>query len=453
MASQTQIMPSPTVLADRPTSADPSASQWNLAVRILFRFCFVYFGLYCLVSQIFQNLVSPGPLYSIPTLESLTPTRQVVIWFAAHVFRVAHPQLHLDSGSGDQTFFWVEMLCLLLFSGIVTLLWSFLDRRRQSYTKLYKWFRVFIRFALASQMVLYGIVKVFPSQMPFPYLYKLLQPLGHFSPMGILWSSIGASKAYEIFAGSAEMLGGVLLLVPRTTMFGALICLADLTNVFVLNMTYDVPVKLLSFHLLLLSLFLLAPDFRMLVSFLLRRSPVPSPEPQLFRTRRANRISLAAQLVFAVFLVGMTVWGGWDGYKIYGNGKPHPSFYGIWDVAQLSINGQVRSPLLTDSDRWRRVTFEAITPPLMVLQRMDDSVVGYEAAIDVQKKTIALTKGGRDYSWKGNLTYQQPSANSLVLDGELNNQKIHMQLNAFDLNKFLLVSRGFHWINEYPFNR
>ena len=57
-------------------------------------------------------------------------------------------------------------------------------------------------------------------------------------------------RSYEIFAGCAETLGGILLLTPRTTTLGALVCLADMIQVFMLNMTYDVPVKLFSFHLI-----------------------------------------------------------------------------------------------------------------------------------------------------------------------------------------------------------
>src|SRR6202007_2547520 len=119
--------------------------------------------------------------------------------------------------------------------------WSLLDRRRENYAALYKWFRLFVRFALASEMFLYGFDKLIPLQMPFPFLTKLLEPYGNFSPMASLWYSIGASPSYEIFAGSAEVLGGLLLLLPRTTTFGALVCLADMTQVFMLNMTYDVP--------------------------------------------------------------------------------------------------------------------------------------------------------------------------------------------------------------------
>jgi hypothetical protein len=97
--------------------------------------------------------------------------------------------------------------------------------------------------------------KVIPIQMPLPSLAALLMPLGDISTYGILWRSIGASPAYEIFAGCAEVLGGVLLIVPRTTMLGALVSLADMTEVWMLNMTYDVPVKLFSFHLFLLALY------------------------------------------------------------------------------------------------------------------------------------------------------------------------------------------------------
>ena len=30
---------------------------------------------------------------------------------------------------------------------------------------------------------------------------------------------------------------------------------------------------------------------------------------------------------------------------------------------------------------------------------------------------------------------------------------LHMQLRRVDHTKFLLVSRGYRWINEFPFNR
>ena len=109
-------------------------------------------------------------------------------------------------------------------------------------------------------MISYGMDKAVPLQMPSPSLARLLEPYGNFSPMGVLWASVGASRSYEILVGFAELAGGVLLFVPRTATLGALICLFDTLQIFTLNMTYDIPVKLFAFHLIVLSLFLVAPQ-------------------------------------------------------------------------------------------------------------------------------------------------------------------------------------------------
>src|SRR5579862_8365956 len=247
------------------------------------------------------------------------------------------------------------------------------------------------------------------------------------------------------------MLGGILLIIPRTTTFGALVCLADLTQVFVLNMTYDVPVKLFSFHLILLAVFLLAPDLPRLAGFfLLRRETRLSTEPPLFGTRRANRTALAAQIVFGILLIAGNAYGAWDSWHKYGAGRPKPELYGIWNVEQMSIDGQVRPPLLTDRERWRRAIFDF--PGSMAFERLDNTLEYYGAALDSKSKTLTLTKGN-DKKWKSVLAFQRPSKDQLALEGDWNGHKVQMQFRLVDSGKFMLQSRGFHWIAEYPFNR
>ena len=70
--------------------------------------------------------------------------------------------------------------------------------------------------------------KRFRCRCHFLVSYRLIEPFGNFSLMGVLWASIGASRPYEIFAGCAETLGGILLIFPRTTTLGALVCLLDM---------------------------------------------------------------------------------------------------------------------------------------------------------------------------------------------------------------------------------
>jgi uncharacterized membrane protein YphA (DoxX/SURF4 family) len=429
---------------------DSHLPRWSLTCRIAFRFCFVYFGLFCLSNQIFGGLF-PIPGVEVPDPSTFWPVRQITFWIAAHIFHARLPLVYTDSGSGDKTFDWVLTFWLLVVAALATGIWSVLDRKRENYLTLHKWFRLFIRFVLASELLSYGIDKILPMQMPFPYLTRLLEPFRDFSPMAVLWSSVGASPAYEIFAGCVEMLGGILLIFPRTTMLGALVSLAAMTQVFMLNMTHDVPVKLFSFHLILMSLFLLAPEFHRLADFFFRNRTVePSTQPQLFNTRRANRIALAAQIVWGVWLLGMNAYSGWSDWHTYGGARPKSALYGIWNVDELSIDGQVRSPVLIDYDRWRRAIFDF--PDEMAFQRMDDSFVHYGASINPNDKTIGLTKGS-DKNWKASFTFQRAAEDQLILDGNMDSHKIHMQLHLVDRSKFLLINRGFHWIQEYPFNR
>jgi hypothetical protein len=244
----------------------------------------------------------------------------------------------------------------------------------------------------------------------------------------------------------------LLLIVPRTATLGALVSLAAMIQVFMLNMTHDVPVKLLVFHLMLLSCFLLAPDVPRLVRFLLLRQTTSlSREAQLFRSVRANRIALAAQIILGLWLLGVSCHFAWSAWNILGGGRPLPPLYGIWDVKQMSIDGQPRPPLLTDSTRWRRAIFDTY-PDGMAFQRIDDSFARYGASVNLPGRTLALTKKD-DKNWTASFTFQQPAGDRLILDGRMDNHQVHMELQLMDRNSFRLVSRGFHWTQTSPFGR
>jgi hypothetical protein len=296
----------------------------------------------------FQAVI-PIPRIDLPDPGTLWPFRQAIFWFAAHLFGARLPLVYADSGSGDKTFDWTEVFCVLIMALIATAIWSLFDHRRANYDVLHKWFRLYIRFCLAATILLYAFDKFIPLQMPFPNLSTLMEPYGNFSPMGVLWSSIGASPAYEIFAGLAELLGAVLLMFPRTVTLGALVCTVDMFQVFMLNMTYDVPVKQFSFHLLSMSVFLLAPQMSRIADFHLRDRQVSlKRDVPLFRSPRANRIAIVVQLVLWIWILGNNAYQSRSAWYEYGPGRQKPALYGIWDVTQMTSDGQVRPALLTD---------------------------------------------------------------------------------------------------------
>jgi uncharacterized membrane protein YphA (DoxX/SURF4 family) len=442
MSTQTLASPAPT---------QQTAPPWPIAARIFFRFCAVYFPIYCLSNQVI-NSVFPIPKIDVPDWAAIWPVRVPIIWVAQHIFRVKTELVYSGSGSGDKTFDWVLVFCILVVSLIATAVWSALDRKRESYPTLRKWFWLFLRICLGSQMFVYGFSKAVPLQMHFPYLSQQLEPFGQMSPMGVLWSSIGASPSYEIFAGCAEITGGLLLIFARTVTLGALVCLADMIQVFMLNMTYDVPVKLFSFHLIVMSLLLLTRDSPRLTNvFILNRPAEPSAHEPLFATRRANRIALAVLAFLWLWMLGNNVYGAWSSWYTYGGGAPKSALFGIWDVEQFSIDGQVRPPLLTDNARFRHVIFDF--PGKASFTRMDESRAGFDAAIDTKAKTLVLTKPS-DKSYKASLAFDRPAPDQLVFDGRMDGHNIHMQMHLKDRKDFpLFATRGFHWISEYPFHR
>ena len=211
------------------------------------------------------------------TAESLGSFEGVVRWFGHHVLGVASALPKEYPGGGDTPFQWVRALFLLVIAAVGAAIWSALDRKRLRHPLALDFPRTFLRYGLAFTMLLYGIQKVFPIQFAPLTLFRLLEPYGDSSPMGLLWTFMGFSRLYAIFAGSVEVVGAVLLLWRRTTVLGSLLLAGATTNVLLLNLSYDVPVKLYSAHLLVMALFLAAPDgVRLLRVALLRRAePLP----------------------------------------------------------------------------------------------------------------------------------------------------------------------------------
>lgn len=426
-----------------PLIAEDTGPRWHPARRAAFRFVFSYLVLY----------IIPFPIEYLPFSGSLIQQytnlwQAIVPWVGKHVLRLSYDITVFQNGSGDTTYNYVQVLCFLALAVAATAIWSMLDRRRQSYDRLYQWLRLYVRFSLASAMIGYGAFKIIPLQMPAPFFTRLIEPYGDSSPMGLLWTFIGASTSFQIFTGSAEMLGGLLLILPRTTMLGALVCLADTILIFVLNMSYDVPVKLYSFHLLLMSVFLLAPDLKRLTNlFLFNRGVEAARLPQLFQRKLLNRGALALQILLGLYIIGSSFYASYKQFKVR---AAKPPLYGLWSVDEFSTDGQVQPPLLTDTARWRRVMFQF--PGALTVQPMSGPNQQFRLDLNMESKSLSIVKRD-DPNWKAEFSFEEVDTGLITLDGQLEGRRTKAKLVRFDENEFLLKNRGFHWVQEFPFNR
>jgi len=392
----------------------------------------------------------PTPGIELPDLSAVPAVQSLFAWIGVHVLGISEPIVLKQSGSGDKLFDWVQSFSLLLIAIIATVIWSVVSKR-EHHTRLYTWFRLFVRFALGTTLISYGMAKAIPMQMPILALARLVEPFGNFSPMGVLWYSVGAAPAYEVITGCAELTAGILLFWPRTATLGALLALMDMTMVFILNMTYDVPVKLFSFHLVVLSIVIIAPNAKRLFDlFVLHRSTTITEEPAFGRVPTTNRRAVVAQLLFAAYVLSVNVYQGVDSWATFGGGAPKSPLFGIWDVTDMSIDGQQRPALLTDMDRFHRLIFQQSA--FATVQQMDDTFKRYGAVIDTAKHTLALTASDSTKT-KASLTYRRVTPQQLAIDGTMGGHVMHLDARMRPLNSFLLRNRGFHWVQELPFNR
>jgi uncharacterized membrane protein YphA (DoxX/SURF4 family) len=419
---------------------------WSLPRRLAFRFGFVYYGLYCF----------PSPLNVVPKADAIFGWwdklwQKLVIWTGAHILHLSQPVQYNPTGSGDTMHDYIQNMLMLVFALAATGIWSVLDRKRGNYTYLHEWLRLYVRLFLGATLLGYGAFKVIKSQFPYPYLSRLLEPYGDSSPMGLLWTFMGYSKTYNVFTGLVEMLGGALVIVPRLATLGALISAAAMTNVFILNMSYDVPVKIFSLNLLLMSCFLLLPELGRLSNVFILNRPAPGVEsPRLFERRSLTIGLLATQLLFLAWSAGYSLHQSYRQAKDYGDFATRPPLYGIYSVNDFSVDGQVRAPLFTDAGRWRWVTFDlnnnvVIVPP-------DGPVQRYRRKLDEKAGTLDFSKPS-DPKWKAHFTLDSHAPGIILLAGEMDGKKITAKLKKIELNSFLLNNRGFHWISEFPFNR
>jgi hypothetical protein len=425
-----------------PVEATPGALVWSPGKRVLFRFVFAYLVLY--------NF--PFPLNYIPYAGIIASPYQklwhaLVPWVGRHLFHAGTSLL--PNSSGDSTYNYVQVFCFLVIASLVTLVWTILDRKRAQYARLHEGLRIYVRFALGAAMISFGAGKVIKSQFPDPPLDRLLQPMGDASPMGLVWTFMGSSTAYTFFAGAAEMIGGLLLTVRRTTLLGALVSLGVLSNVVALNFCYDIPVKLYSSHLLAMAVFLIVPDLRRLVDLFVRgRGVQPVAIQPLFRRLRLRRGALVLRtlivLAYTAFLLNIT----YQGNRIYSQQESKTPLHGIWNVDEMVIDGQARLPLVTDRERWRRVIFH--DPGTMAVQLMSDSRLRY--VLNLNQGVMTLGKRD-DAQWKTTFSYAEPKPGLLTLEGTLDGRKIRARLHLEKTPKYLLTTRGFHWINERPFSR
>ncbi len=290
--------------------------------------------------------------------------------------------LPIEQGAsgGDRPGNFVIVGASAIVGGLASLVYSRLERdpSRAERVRLAAW--TFIRFFLAFELVRFGTAKIVGMQ--FFERYSLLDSrVVDLKPSLLAWAFFGHSYAYQAFSGALEITAAVLLCFRRTTLFGACVLLAVMSNVVLVNFAFGISVKLFSSVYLAMTLYLLGLEGRRFWTFFFGDGAVAKPP----RKKLAIVKALAVLLVLVV-----------PAWSIVREASQHRLFtkepiLGAWSVDQ----GTGLDGVLADASApWEKIYFEKGDYGFV---RIGKQRIRFDMKADEPAQTLSLSMfGGRD---------------------------------------------------------
>lgn len=421
-------------------------THWPLWRKIAFRFFFIYLAL---------QTAPITWLDSIPYVSTVTQyygkLTDWIVTEANTLFLHVKPVLVPENGSGDTSMGWARLWTYLLLAVLGAIIWSVADRKRPNYTHLNYWLCLFTRYYVILVALGYGIIKLFGMQMIFPSLHQLATPLGDLLPMRFSWLFIGYSGPYQFFSGAMEVFAAILLLYRRTTSLGTLVATGVFINVMMLNLCYDIPVKIFSMQMVFTCLFLLANESGRLINFFILDKPAPLSAIYHFRyTKKWMRISrIVLKSLFVLIMIIIPLYQDFSGAGPNKVAK-QPVQNGVYAVTSYKINKQDVPLSLTDTLRWQDLIFEngygsVKSNDTLFRKRYNRGYFAY--GLDSASHMLYFKKRLDDKAYILLFNYAMPDSSTITLSGLKGKDSLYVELKRTKRH-FQLAERQFHWLSE-----
>lgn len=257
---------------------------------------------------------------------------------------------------------------------------------------------VWIRYYLATILLIYGFDKVYKWQFYAPdsnILYTKVKDL----PQDMLyWTTMGTSYGYSVFAGILEVLAGTLLLFRKTYVAGAIMGGAVLANVFAVNLGFDITIKLFSGFLMLLSSVLLLPYIRSMIMFFSGKpSNLNIPRPEYAE----KRFYIPVKIVTILIILIASQYKYFAAWNFNDDKAPRPHFNGVYEVVQSS------------DQSISRVHFHR--QGYFILELKNGGFLDYQLAVNFKEQSFTLT----DYTFdKICLGFQEKEDTLFIQDAD-----------------------------------
>lgn len=422
------------------TTADQATH--GLARRLAERFALIAFGLYHL--PLFLNnypslggggfgeglAVSWGHIFTRPG-----------IWLARILFHMPGPMPGASDGDNGDVGEEFARLILAVAIGVVAAIgWTIADRKRPQPRWTEGALRVLLRYSIALGLISYAIAKILPQQFPPLTAFNYETRVGELAPMRLLWHFMQYSRPYNFFGGLMECVAIAFLCFRRTATLGALVTIAVMTNVALMNYAYDVPVKLYATMMVVSASVLALYDAkRLLAVFVTNRTAEASPQPTLLEGRMpgALRWAIKIALVGSVTVSSIVAFQGLSRARV----TPTAGIAGAWGVTSFMRDANATDA--TAGPTWRRIIVDNNS---IAVRLENDAMLRCRLATPLEASAAAATIAfscGRNRT--GELRWTVLGT-ELQLDGTLAGVKTTMTARRLDEKDYPLMRGGFRLI-------
>lgn len=346
-----------------------------------------------------------------------------------HVFGISSPwTAELIS---DSTGFYLHAFNLIFISSALAFAWFFLDRSKKHDLNILVLLQTLVRYYLALQMLEYGFNKIFKWQFYLPEPNTLYTTVGE-TPRDLLyWSSMGSSYTYTFFSGAIEVIAALLLLFRRTSLLGAVVTLGIMINVLMINLGFDISVKLYSSFLILLCCILLAPDAkRLFVFFFTGKSAARILMPSLF-SGKPQWFYAAAKVPVLLLIFSSTLIMYFESGNFNDDHYPRPGLHGAYEI-------RTDTPA---ANGWKRVFFHR--RGYFITQDRNGQMQDYPFENDSIRQLLTMN----DYDGNPQLVFHYEKRNDslLLLDGFSGKTRMKLELHRLEPEKLPLLQNEFSW--------
>ncbi len=415
---------------------------WSLRNKAIWRFFFLYIVLY----------IYP---YGFEYIHELTTSDisfwpSITIWFADTFLGWEINKDYLLNGF-DSKYDYSRFLLVACLSIIGTIIWLLVDRliQRNYDLKLKILLQTILRYHVGLTLIIYGLSKVFLLQFGEMGIESLETEVGNHSGMGFLWTFMSHSKFYVFVAGLIEVIGGVLLLFRRTSFLGAFILFIAMANVVLMDIGYDVRVKMFAIHLFLMTVLLMSDDLKRLYQFFISNtSTKPVKFSPLFNGKKAKKVGYVLKGILLLYYTVSCVNSYTERFQEE-KSVLYPEFSHAHTIEIFVKNGDTISDAASNGNRWKQLIMNGVSylPDTFVLTQVDGSRKRYQFEADTIAKTMKYQTFRDTTENYQQLKYTKLEENVFVFEGILEGDTLWMKTKTKSIEDYPL-SNKMRWITD-----